>query len=60
MFKCYTAEEVPSATGCPRFRDQSTTSETGFVGAEVIKDFVDDLDGYVNGISVALEKSRDL
>ena len=49
-----------SAAGCPGFGDQSATSERGFIGVEIIKDFVDDLDGYVDGVSVVLEESGDL
>ena len=39
----------------PRFRDQSAISETGFVGAEVVKNLVDDFDRYVNCSPIALE-----
>ena len=47
-------EYVSPAAGSPRFRDQCAVSETGFVGAEVIEDFVNDLDGYVDRVSIAL------
>ena len=36
------------------FTDQCTVSETSFGFAKVIKDLVDDLDGFVNCISIAL------
>ena len=53
--KIHTTEEVSSAAIRPRFRDQSATSETGFVGAEVVKNLVDDLNGYVNCGPIVLE-----
>ena len=51
VFESHTAEYVLSATRGPRFRDQGAAPETGFVGAEIIEDFVNDLDGYVNHVS---------
>lgn len=59
-FESDTSEDVLSASGGPRFRDQCATSERGLVGAEVIKDFVDDLDGYVRHVSVTLAGSGEL
>lgn len=44
-FKVQMTKDVLSAAGCPGFGDQSTTSEGGFIVTEVIKDFVDGLDG---------------
>ena len=44
-FKIQTTKDVLSAAWCPRFGDQSATSEGGFIVEEIIKDFVDDLDG---------------
>ena len=52
--KAHMSEYVPSAAGYPGFRDQGATSETRFVGVEIIKDFVNDIDGYVNSVSTAL------
>jgi hypothetical protein len=39
------AEDMSSAAGGPELRDQGAASEGGFVGVEVIKDFVNDLGG---------------
>ena len=47
-------EEVSSAAGSPRFRDQCTASEAGSVGTEVIEDFVDDFDWYADRVSIML------
>lgn len=41
-------KEVSPAAGGPRFADQSTIPEAAFIGAETIKDLVNDLHGYVN------------
>lgn len=50
-------EEVSSAIGSPIFGDQGAVSETGYVGTEVIEDFVNDFGGYVDSVSVALAES---
>ena len=49
-------EEVSSAAGSPKFRDQCAASETGDVGAEVIEDLVNDLDGDADRASIALRR----
>ena len=59
-FESNTTEYVSSAAGGPRFRDQGATLEPGFVRAEVIKDFVNDLGGYVNSDSIVLAGSGEL
>jgi len=56
-FKVHATEEMPSAARCPRFRYQGAVSKTGVVRTKIIKDFVNDLDGNVTGVSVALEES---
>ena len=60
VIQVHATEEVLSAAGCPGFRDQGATSETWFAGVEIIKDFVNDIDGYVNGVSTGLEESGGL
>jgi len=57
VVKVQTAEDVLSAAGCPGFGNQSATLEREFIGAEVIKDFVDDLNGYGYGVPVVLEEN---
>jgi len=47
-------EEVPSAAESPRFGNQCAASETGSVGAEVIQNFVNEFDGYMDRVSVTL------
>lgn len=50
-------EHVPSTAGSPEFGNQGATSERRFVGAKIIKDFINDLGGYVNGTSIALAEA---
>ena len=61
VFESHTAEYVLSATRGPRFSDQGAALETGFVGVEIIEDFISDLDGYVKYVSsTALAGSEEL
>lgn len=46
-------EDTSSTTGSPRFADQGTIVERGFF-SETIKDFLNDLDGHVNRVSITL------
>ena len=54
--KLYIAEDMSPATEGPRFGNQSAIYETAPVW-EIVDDFVNDLDGYVNRVFVVLAKS---